>query len=123
MRDIVEPVGMLPGSLYYHFATKEELLVAVYARRRRAHRRRGATPRSRAIASRGSGSRQRASPISNALLDQTDYAQVVIRVRPSDAPAAAAELIALRDEYEKRFARAGRRAAAGRARPTARRCA
>ena len=30
VRDIVGPVGMLPGSLYCHFATKEALLAAVY---------------------------------------------------------------------------------------------
>src|SRR6476661_9553899 len=30
VREIVGPVGMLPGSLYCHFATKEALLVAVY---------------------------------------------------------------------------------------------
>ncbi len=30
VRDIVRPIGMLPGSLYYHFQTKEELLAAVY---------------------------------------------------------------------------------------------
>src|SRR5512146_695459 len=31
IRDIVRAVDMLPGSLYYHFATKEDLLAAVYA--------------------------------------------------------------------------------------------
>ena len=31
IRDIVRAVDMLPGSLYYHFAAKEDLLVAVYA--------------------------------------------------------------------------------------------
>ena len=31
MRDIVRAVAMLPGSLYYHFATKDLLLAAVYA--------------------------------------------------------------------------------------------
>ena len=30
MRDIAEACEMLPGSLYYHFAAKEDLLVAVY---------------------------------------------------------------------------------------------
>ena len=30
VRDIARAVGMLPGSLYCHFATKEELLAAVY---------------------------------------------------------------------------------------------
>ena len=32
VRDIARAVGMLPGSLYCHFATKEELLVAVYVK-------------------------------------------------------------------------------------------
>ena len=31
IRSIVRAVGMLPGSLYYHFANKDELLFAVYA--------------------------------------------------------------------------------------------
>ncbi len=31
MRDIARAVGMLPGSLYYHFASKDALLLAVYA--------------------------------------------------------------------------------------------
>src|SRR5580692_7559473 len=30
IRDIVRATGMLPGSLYCHFASKEDLLVAVY---------------------------------------------------------------------------------------------
>ncbi len=30
VRDIAAAVGMLPGSVYYHFASKEALLVAVY---------------------------------------------------------------------------------------------
>ena len=31
MRDIAAAVGMLPGSVYYHFQSKEALLAAVYA--------------------------------------------------------------------------------------------
>ena len=31
IRDIVRAVPMLPGSIYYHFATKDLLLAAVYA--------------------------------------------------------------------------------------------
>ena len=30
MRDIAQAASMLPGSLYYHFAAKEDLLAAVY---------------------------------------------------------------------------------------------
>jgi AcrR family transcriptional regulator len=33
MRDIAAVIDMLPGSLYYHFAAKEDLLVAVYEQR------------------------------------------------------------------------------------------
>src|SRR5262249_9448578 len=38
-----------------------------------------------------------------ALLQESDYAQVVIRVRPSDAPSVEAELVKLRDDYERLF--------------------
>ncbi len=31
IRDVVRGVDMLPGSLYYHFAAKEQLLAGVYA--------------------------------------------------------------------------------------------
>lgn len=32
MRDIAAAVDILPGSLYYHFASKEEMLIAIHAR-------------------------------------------------------------------------------------------
>ena len=56
------------------------------------------------------------------LLEDSDYAQVVIRVRPDDVPEVAARLTALRDDYERTFAQARRRAAAAAARPTGARC-
>lgn len=31
MRDVARAVGMLPGSLYYHFASKEEMFLTVHA--------------------------------------------------------------------------------------------
>lgn len=105
MRDIAAPAGMLPGSLYYHFASKEALLVAVYAEgvRRitaaveKALRRAGDPwERLERVCAAHLGS----------LLDKSDYAQVVIRVRPDDAPAVAAQLTALRDGYERTFATA-----------------
>jgi AcrR family transcriptional regulator len=104
VREIVGPVGMLPGSLYCHFATKEALLVAVY----QAGVERIGAAVDAAVAPLGDPwQRLEAACVAHlaSLLDQTDYSQVVIRVRPSDAPAAEAELIALRDSYEKRFAR------------------
>ncbi len=105
MRDIAGAAGMLPGSLYYHFASKEDLLVAVYAegvRRIKA----AVVP---ALAS-GGDPWSRLENVCAAhlggLLEDSDYGQVVIRVRPDDAPAVARRLTALRDEYEATFAQA-----------------
>ena len=105
MRDISGAVGMLPGSLYYHFASKDELLVEVYAegvRRIKA----ALAP---ALAQPGDPW-QRLENVCAAhlvgLLEDSDYGQVVIRVRPDDAPEAASRLVALRDEYEQAFSRA-----------------
>ncbi len=102
MRDIARAVGMLPGSLYYHFASKDELLFAVYAEgvRRIAERvddatQRAATPWARLEAA--------CVAHGETLLDGGDYAQVVIRVRPEDCAAMEARLTALRDAHEDRF--------------------
>jgi TetR/AcrR family transcriptional regulator, cholesterol catabolism regulator len=103
VRDIVRAVDMLPGSLYYHFPTKEALLAAVYAEGVR--RISGAVKT--AIDGKARGwDRLEAACIAHleALLQESDYAQVVIRVRPSDAPSVAPELVKLRDEYEQLFA-------------------
>lgn len=104
VRDIVQPIGMQPGSLYYHFPTKEDLLVAVY---REGVRRLGASVDAAAALEREPWKRLEAACVAHlgALLDRTDYSQVVIRVRPSDAPTVSDELIALRASYEQRFER------------------
>ena len=104
VREIVGPIGMLPGSLYCHFATKEALLVAVY---KEGVERIGAAVDAAVAPFDEPWQRLEAACVAHlvALLARTDYAQVVIRVRPSDAPAAADELVAARDGYEKRFVR------------------
>ena len=103
VREIVGPIGMLPGSLYCHFATKEALLVAVY---KEGVERISAAVDAAVAPLAEPWARLEAGCIAHvtSLLDQTDYSQVVIRVRPSDAPAVADELIALRDSYEDRWA-------------------
>ena len=104
VREIVGPIGMLPGSLYCHFATKEALLVAVY---QVGVERIGAAVDAAVAPFDDPWQRLEAACVAHlvCLLDETDYSQVVIRVRPSDAPAAEAELVAARDSYERRFAR------------------
>ncbi len=102
VRDIVRAVDMLPGSLYYHFAAKEDLLLAVYEEGVR----RITDSVARAVDGRKDPwERLEAACIGHleALLEQSDYAQVVIRVRPSDAPSVEADLVKMRDEYEKVF--------------------
>ena len=102
VREIVGTVGMLPGSLYCHFATKEELLVAVYTR--------GVERISNAVdtaVARVADPWQRLEAAAvahlSSLLDQTDWSQVVIRIRPHDAPLVESRLVALRDGYERRW--------------------
>jgi len=99
VREIVHAVDMLPGSLYYHFATKEDLLAAVYAE---GVRRISARVKATIDPRRDPWARLQAACVAHleAILEDDDYAQVVIRVRPSDVPAANRQLIELRDEYE-----------------------
>jgi AcrR family transcriptional regulator len=104
IREIVRTVGMLPGSLYCHFASKEDLLVAVYAegvRRLRAAVERATTRESEPWR------RLEVACVAHleTLLDGSDYAQVMLRVQPQEVPEAAPRLIALRDGYETLFGR------------------
>ena len=102
IRDIVKAVGMLPGSLYYHFANKDELLAAVYGE--------GVRRISAAVAvavAKQSDPWARLEAACSAhlesLLLQSAYAKVVISVQPADVPPVARVLIALRDGYEQQF--------------------
>lgn len=103
MRDIAQACGMLPGSLYYHFAAKEDLLVAVYERgvdellaNVRAALKKESEPWARLQAA--------CTAHLETVLRRSDYAQVLIRVLPEDVPPAASRLGNLRDMYEKEFA-------------------
>jgi len=102
VRDISRSVDMLPGSLYYHFANKDDLLVAVYAE---GVRRITDAVREAVAAKTDPWERLEAACVAHleALLDPGDYGQVVIRVRPADAPGAADRLVGLRGGYEKEF--------------------
>ena len=99
MRDIAEAAGMLPGSLYYHFAAKEELLAAVYEA---GVREIVGAARSALVAADGPWARLEAACVAHleTVLKQSDYAQVLIRVLPEDVPPVAARLTTLRAEYE-----------------------
>jgi AcrR family transcriptional regulator len=102
IRDVVRGVDMLPGSLYYHFAAKEDLLAAVYAEGVKR-----ISQRVRAAIAKRSDPWQRLTVACvahlEALLAEGDYAQVVIRVRPADVSEVADTLTSLRDHYEAIF--------------------
>jgi AcrR family transcriptional regulator len=100
MRDIAARTAMLPGSIYYHFPSKEHLLVAVYeegVRRLRARVDRAdpgpaAEPWGRLEAI--------LAAHLETILERSHYAQVMIRVLPDAAPAVAQRLVELRDRYD-----------------------
>ncbi len=102
IRDIVRSIDMLPGSLYYHFPSKGALLVAVYAE---GVRRFSEAVRAALKARGGPWQRLEAACIAHleTLLEESDFAQVVVRVRPGDVPAVARQLAQLRDGYEALF--------------------
>ncbi len=104
VRDIVRAIDMLPGSLYYHFATKEALLAAVYAE---GVRRISESVEAAIAGKRDPWERLEAACVAHleALLGAGDYAQVVIRVRPSDAPSVAGELVKRRDDVREALRR------------------
>ena len=102
MRDIADACDMLPGSLYYHFAAKEDLLVAVYeagvrqlVEAVRAAVQQETDPWARLEAA--------CAAHLETLLRRSDYAQVLVRVLPADVASAAARLKALRADYERPF--------------------
>lgn len=94
---------MLPGSLYCHFATKEDLLAAVYVKGVQQITDSVQTAIDRHV---DPWDRLEAASVAHleAILHDDDYAQVVIRVRPTDAPVAHQSLIGMRDQYEALFA-------------------
>ncbi len=103
IRDIGAAIDMLPGSVYYHFTSKQELLVSVVEEGVL----RNCAYLDAAIAGRSDPwERLEAACIAHleSLLDRRDYAQVLIRVIPADAGEVAGRLIALRDEFESRYA-------------------
>jgi len=102
MRDIAQAVGMLPGSVYYHFASKDELLLATYEE--------GVGQISERVDAASDGASMPWDKLeaacrahSEMLLEESYYAQVILSVFPGDVPTVADNLKSLRNGYEDRF--------------------
>ncbi len=99
MRDIAGDVGMHAGSMYYHFRSKEELLVAVHEA--------GIRRITEAVEAAIEGEQEPwrrleafAAAHLGVLLDGGDYAQVVMRELPREPERVRRGLVRLRDDYE-----------------------
>jgi len=102
MRNIARATGMLAGSMYYHFPSKDDLLLATYEEGVRQLSERVDVA---CIDVDDPWARLEAACKAHAeiLLDESDYAQVILSVFPRDVPAIAESLKPLRDGYEERF--------------------
>ena len=102
IRDIAEAVGMLPGSVYYHFASKEDLLIAVHEEGIRQITD-IVTAATKAVDDPWDRLAAACEAHLEAILDQSDFAAVVIRVVPRRDEALYHRLAPLRDAYENIF--------------------
>ncbi len=103
IRDIASAVGMLPGSVYYHFASKEALLAAVYAE---AIDRSIARVEDAVAAHDAAWARLEAAAAAHLSLLLTDGALAAVVVdRLQQSSAARDELVRQRDRYEAMFRR------------------
>jgi len=102
LRDIAAASGMLAGSIYCHFSSKEDIFLSV--------QREGIRQLSLAVEAAIEGvdqpwQRLRAACAAHAriLLDESDFAAVLLHVTPSRNLSMWDQLVVLRDEYESLF--------------------
>lgn len=102
MRDIAKSAGMLPGSIYYHYGSKDDLLLAVYE----AGVDRIVEEFNEAVDTVDDPARRLEVAISThigAITRETPYMRVINRVLPEHVPKHAAALSHLRQRYEECF--------------------
>lgn len=102
MRDIAAATGILPGSIYYHFDSKDELLLQVY----RAGVDQITSAFNLAVTSFDDPwDRLRAgmSALIQAVSQEGAQTRVIFKVQPDEVPAYKNQLVAIRDEFEALF--------------------
>ncbi len=100
IRDVTSAVGMGPGSSYYHFASKAEMLLAVY--NEGVERVIASVQAGLVISTDDPWARLEAAVVGHveAILAPTAYARVIATVLPDDVPEIASELRRARKGYE-----------------------
>ena len=100
IRDISHSIDMLPGSVYYYFPSKNQLLLAVYEQgvKRVLDR----VDEEMVGRRKNPWVRLEAMVIAHleTILDQSDYARVLITVVPDQVPEVSDQLRKLRNQYE-----------------------
>ncbi len=102
MRDIAATTGMRPGSLYYHFESKQDLLLEIY-RQAVGGIQRQIDEATHTVSDPWERFEVAVVRHIETILDQSHYAKVMVNVVPEDAPDIRDELAALRDGYEESF--------------------
>jgi TetR/AcrR family transcriptional regulator, cholesterol catabolism regulator len=104
IRDLAAATAMTPGAIYFHVASKQALLLAVYEE--------GVQRILDRVEAASAGENDPWMRLEKAItahleavLDASAYARVVIRILPADAADIRDELTELRDRYESRFRR------------------
>lgn len=104
IRDLAAASAMTPGAIYFHVASKQALLLAVYEE--------GVQRILDRVEAAVAGERDPWMRLEKAvaahlesILDASAYARVVIRILPNDAAEISADLTELRDRYEARLQR------------------
>ncbi len=102
MRDIAKAVGMLPGSIYYHFPSKDDLLLAIYEA---GVEQITATFQAAIDPLEDPWERLEAGMSAHirAITEESSYTRVIFKVEPGDVPKYRAELVELRDQFEALF--------------------
>ncbi len=106
IREVAAACDMLPGSVYYHHSSKQKLLLAVYETGVAHVKDRVRKAAARHAEDENPWDRVEAVVVAHleTILDQSDYARVIVGISPAQVPEIYDELRASRDEYENTFA-------------------
>ncbi len=102
MRDIAKAVGMLPGSIYYHFPSKDDLLLAIY----QSGVEQITNTLEEAVESIDDPWQRLEAGVAaliRAVTQESAYTRVIFKVTPDEVPKFQHELIAFRDQFESGF--------------------